>query len=508
MSATSQAIDVERLQKALKKCSAEWVSLARSTGSTDRAAVTASVSALYRLLELPTPIIVFCESPWQMVAMKAVLETGFTREKLQAVLDRHRTQKIEFPIGSQNSAKLLWQRLWSVLDEQISAESRQTLREAKIEEEEYSKKNGWNIWFKNVSKNQPFLRTSSSDDETETETFGWIWLRPKISKIQNQMISQLEGVSAGSLGSGLVEKLKSSFRSGATPTAGQLPLGRLTQIATEMMLLNVDLMPKDLIPHILNPGEPIFRLAQAAITGNLKVELDKTFPAEERDVLALWMSFTLAFAHSWDGPSSIGLLPFFDILYEQKSSIPIGQTNLRRMKTFLHLAQRAASYLFTKNVCLVCERPLVFKVDEGGRLHSEDGPAIAYGDGFRLFSWHGTNVPQWIINDPQSITVAKIDKEINAELRRIMIERYGASRYILDSGAVVIDKDECGVLYRKEVRNDEAIVMVKVRNSTPEPDGTYRDYFLRVPPTITKARDAVAWTFDMKPEEYKPSKES
>jgi hypothetical protein len=34
-----------------------------------------------------------------------------------------------------------------------------------------------------------------------------------------------------------------------------------------------------------------------------------------------------------------------------------------------------------------------------------------------------------------------------------------------------------------------------VVNSTPEQDGTYRRYLLRVPPTTRTAREAVAWTF-------------
>lgn len=50
--------------------------------------------------------------------------------------------------------------------------------------------------------------------------------------------------------------------------------------------------------------------------------------------------------------------------------------------------------------------------------------------------------------------------------------------------------------------------MVKVKNSTPELDGTYKDYFLRVLPDITKAIDAVAWTFGINAEKYKPIKET
>ena len=46
--------------------------------------------------------------------------------------------------------------------------------------------------------------------------------------------------------------------------------------------------------------------------------------------------------------------------------------------------------------------------------------------------------------------------------------------------------------------------MVKVVNSTPEYDGTFKDYFLRVPPEMTRARQAIAWTFDKKETDYDP----
>ncbi len=50
--------------------------------------------------------------------------------------------------------------------------------------------------------------------------------------------------------------------------------------------------------------------------------------------------------------------------------------------------------------------------------------------------------------------------------------------------------------------------MVKVVNSTPEPDGSRREYFLRVPPTVRTAREAVAWTFGLAADAYRPVNES
>lgn len=54
----------------------------------------------------------------------------------------------------------------------------------------------------------------------------------------------------------------------------------------------------------------------------------------------------------------------------------------------------------------------------------------------------------------------------------------------------------------------EEIQLVEVRNATAEPDGTFKTYFLRVPPTIRSARAAVAWTFGLDAEAYAPKVET
>ena len=50
--------------------------------------------------------------------------------------------------------------------------------------------------------------------------------------------------------------------------------------------------------------------------------------------------------------------------------------------------------------------------------------------------------------------------------------------------------------------------MVKVINSTLESDGKVKEYFLRVPKDMQSAKEAVAWTFNMKPEDYLPMVET
>jgi hypothetical protein len=46
--------------------------------------------------------------------------------------------------------------------------------------------------------------------------------------------------------------------------------------------------------------------------------------------------------------------------------------------------------------------------------------------------------------------------------------------------------------------------MLEVVNSTPEPDGSFKRYWLRVPPQMQTAREASAWTFGLTSKEYEP----
>jgi hypothetical protein len=86
---------------------------------------------------------------------------------------------------------------------------------------------------------------------------------------------------------------------------------------------------------------------------------------------------------------------------------------------------------------------------------------------------------------------------------------FGLERYFKEGKAKMLHQDRFGKLMQKELQGDEPITVVLVRNSTPEPDGTYKDYVLRVPPTMKTAQEAVAWTFGIEdPKEYNPEVET
>ena len=96
-------------------------------------------------------------------------------------------------------------------------------------------------------------------------------------------------------------------------------------------------------------------------------------------------------------------------------------------------------------VCVCCERPAALKLDNEGRLHNENGASLAFRDGFEVFSFHDVVLPEYVVMRPHEITVEKIEAEQNAEVRRIMTERFGYGRYLSETGAKVLDMDVIAV---------------------------------------------------------------
>ncbi|MEX1336108.1 MAG: DUF6745 domain-containing protein [Candidatus Limnocylindrales bacterium] len=161
----------------------------------------------------------------------------------------------------------------------------------------------------------------------------------------------------------------------------------------------------------------------------------------------------------------------------------------------------------------VLDRPLALRTDAEMRLHCEDGPVVAYPDGSEVWALGGVVVSRDVVLHPERISVADIEREPNAEVRRVLVERFGAERLLREGGAELVDEDATGKLWRWQPaqavgRRSEPIVMVEVVNSTAEPDGSFRSYFLRVPPDVTTAPQAVAWTFHLRADEYRPAQQT
>lgn len=152
--------------------------------------------------------------------------------------------------------------------------------------------------------------------------------------------------------------------------------------------------------------------------------------------------------------------------------------------------------------------PHAIRTDEVGRLH---GAAAVWLDGYAMCYWHGVRVPAWMIQRQELITPDAIRQETNQEIRRCMVEIKGIPWFLREGGARLLHEDETGRLWEIEGLGRAMWRFVEVENGTPEPDGTRRIYVLDVTGAaatlgwpIETARAAVAATYALRPEEYRP----
>ncbi len=169
-----------------------------------------------------------------------------------------------------------------------------------------------------------------------------------------------------------------------------------------------------------------------------------------------------------------------------------------------HFNQMVSGYWLGKEVALVVRRPRLLSRDAEGRLHSETSRCIEYHDGWGFWAWHGVRVPEKVILAPETLTREDFLHEPNIEARRMIQERMG-ERFVWELEGKFIDGGPHGVLYEVELPDDPEQVAryVQVQDAS-----TPRQYFLRVPPTIQTAAEAVAWTFNLSVDAYHPAEET
>lgn len=184
--------------------------------------------------------------------------------------------------------------------------------------------------------------------------------------------------------------------------------------------------------------------------------------------------------------------------------VKFGLRAVQKMRGLIELGKSAGWVWMFDECAIITERPVYVEQDQRNRLHSLTRKAIEYPDGWGLYMIHGIQVDERVVLHPETLTVADVDNERNAEVRRVLLGRFGEARYIEESGTECVATDDFGSLYRRELDQDEALCMVRVLNSTPEPDGTRKTYWLRVPPETRTPKEGVAWTFGLPAEQYNP----
>jgi hypothetical protein len=242
-----------------------------------------------------------------------------------------------------------------------------------------------------------------------------------------------------------------------------------------------------------DPGEKIMDI----LTMQLPLELAEKLPLTVQRGAIAGREATFCGAGNQDAH----FLQLYDFAHKEGFNIP-------EVEPLCDIAKNCGWFWPFAGFCIVSDRPKLLAIDKYARLHNGRGPAVQYRDGLHIYSWEGSSVPARVINFSQHMNAHDIETEPNLEVRRFMIDMFGLDKFMLAAGARKIHTDETGSLYMKDMLDDEPLVLVEVINRTPEPDGHFKRYFLRVPPNIRTAREAVAWTFALHPEHYKPIRET
>ena len=165
-----------------------------------------------------------------------------------------------------------------------------------------------------------------------------------------------------------------------------------------------------------------------------------------------------------------------------------------RLKPLMDLARHCGWWTALEGAVILQDRPEIIRFDEQKRLHCETGPAIRYRDGFSVYSWHGTPVPQEWIENRDNLAPGTALTWKNVEQRRAAAEIIGWYTVLEQLGSRTIDTDadpEIGSLIEVDIPDIGRERFLRVQC------GTGRNFALPVPPEMQTALEANAWTYGL-----------
>lgn len=160
------------------------------------------------------------------------------------------------------------------------------------------------------------------------------------------------------------------------------------------------------------------------------------------------------------------------------------------------LAKAANWWWPLDGVCICSEKPMEIHWDDRNRLHHPDKKAVSYRDGWGVYAWHGTRVPEKIIMSPESYTSKELASQQNVEITRALAEKLGWEKYLAILGTKVIDSwtdPKTGLsyeLHEPKVRHGELQPRFLRKQSSVLHDGSQPYYLEAVHPGLTTAAAA------------------
>ena len=93
------------------------------------------------------------------------------------------------------------------------------------------------------------------------------------------------------------------------------------------------------------------------------------------------------------------------------------------------LAKSCGWILPGSRVCYASERHSTLKLDQQGRAHCDDGPAIVYPSGWSVYAHHGVAVSERVIKDPGGFTFQELRLD-NDDVAKVVLEKIGLEKFL------------------------------------------------------------------------------
>ena len=225
----------------------------------------------------------------------------------------------------------------------------------------------------------------------------------------------------------------------------------------------------------------------------LEVTVYRSLRGTLRDAIAVPLRAALARAEGGAGSTDGGAIGF--AWYGQHDAYWVAHYDIRRragmggyhpsdqreLDLWAALARSTSWWWPGEGLCVMAERPVAVHTEPLAgshhgelRLHRDDGPAVAFGDGYGIHVLHGTPVPEWVLTGP---TVDLIRRKPNVEVRRSAIDRIGWDTYIQQAALSLVatcpdpGNPRARLSLYDDVQGLRGRVLL-VMNGTPEPGRT------------------------------------
>jgi len=172
--------------------------------------------------------------------------------------------------------------------------------------------------------------------------------------------------------------------------------------------------------------------------------------------------------------------------------------NPEKYASWEYLARHSGFRVVHEDFCIITDHPDLLSVDRERRAHGEDGPSHLWQDGYALYSWHGTKVPDRWIKSKDKLTAAEVLRQENLEIRRAGIDIVGWDRILSELGGKIVAEapPEVGILY------DITLPDVGVRRLLKVRCGTGRKFAVVVPNECKTPFEAQSWLHGFPPSEF------